>query len=143
MKKDELCLQNPDQLSGLKLSFFPFGREEISYIIDDPSLPEDTRSQWEHKINERMEDCGCHLAGVGFVISVVAYIIWIFLGPVQLPELSLAHLWYGLLTAAAGLFVGKIVGFSIARSKMIKTVQEIKNEWISYSDFPNSEFVKA
>jgi len=143
MKKEELCLQNPDQLSRLRLSFFPFGKGEISYIIEDPRLPEDTRSQWEQKINERMEDCGCHLAGVGFTVAVIAYIGWIFLGPVQLPELSLAQLWYGLLTAAAGLFVGKIVGFSIARSKMVKTIQEIQNEWISQSDLPDSEFVNA
>jgi hypothetical protein len=140
MKKDELCLQTPGQLNELRLSFFPFGRKDFSYIIDDPSVPEDTRSQWERKINERMEDCGCHMAGIGFTIAVIVYIFWIFLGPVQLPELSLAHLWYGLLAATVGLFLGKIVGYLSARAKMDKTMKDIRNEWISQSDFPDSEF---
>ena len=143
MKKEELCLQGPDQLNELRLSFFPFKRKEFLYIIDDPSLPEDVRSQWELKINERMQDCGCQMAGIGFTIAVIVYVFWIFLGPVQLPELSYAHLWYGLFTAAAGLFVGKIAGFLIARAKMIKTVQEIQKEWTSQSEFPDTEFVNA
>jgi hypothetical protein len=49
MKKDELCLQNPDQLNELKLNFFPFGNKEVSYVIDDKRLSPDTRSKWKKK----------------------------------------------------------------------------------------------
>jgi hypothetical protein len=59
------------------------------------------------KLNDRMEDCGCQMAGIGFTIAAISYLFWIFLGPVKLSELSLAHLWYSLLTAGVGLILGK------------------------------------
>jgi hypothetical protein len=143
MIKDELCIQDPYQLTELKLPFFPPGKKEIFYVIDDMRLPADTRSKWEKKINERIEDCGCQMAGVGFTVAAISYILWIFFGPVKLAELSLTHLWYGLLTAGLGLILGKIIGYMTARAKLNRTIQDIRDEWISQSDFQTSDFVNA
>jgi VIT1/CCC1 family predicted Fe2+/Mn2+ transporter len=102
-------------------------------VIDDAEVPEDKRSRWEKELNEKYEDCGCHQAGIGFILGAILYILWIAIGPVRLIDLSYAHLWYGLMTAVIGLAIGKISGFYLARKRFQQTSINIRQNWINTS----------
>ena len=139
MKHPELCLQNPEQLNALKLSFFPFLRKDVMLVIDDAGIPEDDRLHWEKDLNEKYEECGCHQAGIGFALGGILYIFWLIIGPVKLIDFSYGHLWYGILTAVIGLTIGKIIGFYLARKRFQQTITTVQQKWTSLSSKHSSK----
>jgi len=129
MKKIEHIIQNPEQLSDLKIWPLPFFRPEINLKIEADSIPEEQKMKWEKRLKERMEDCGCELAGMGFTFGAFSYVIWIFAGPIKLTELNLNNLWQGILAAIILLTIGKLFGLRRARKRLMKAVREIQDTW--------------
>ncbi len=134
MKKIEHIIQNPEQLSGLKIWPLPFFRPEINLKIESEAIPEEQKTKWEKRLKERMEDCGCELAGMGFTFGAFSYVIWIFAGPIKLAELNLNHIWQGIIAAIVLLTVGKLFGLRRAGRRLDKAVREIQDMWEELSN---------
>jgi hypothetical protein len=129
MKKIDHIIQNPDQLNKLKTWPFPFFRPEINLKIESDIISEEQKKKWEKRLKERMEDCGCELAGMGFTFGAFGYVIWIFAGPIKLVDLNLNHIWQGIIAAIALLTVGKLFGLRRARKRLDKAIREIWDMW--------------
>jgi len=140
MKKIEYIIQNPEQLTDLKIWPFPFFRPEINLKIESEAIPEEQKTTWEKRLKKRMEDCGCELAGMGFTFGAFSYVIWIFAGPTKLIDLNLNHIWQGILAALALLTVGKLIGLRRARRKLDKAVKEIESMWKLHLTQAQSQF---
>jgi hypothetical protein len=140
MKKIEHIIQNPEQLTDLKIWPLPFFRPEINLKIEADSIPEEQKKKWENRLKKRMEDCGCELAGMGFTFGAFSYVIWIFAGPTKLIDLNLNHIWQGILAALALLTVGKLIGLRRARRKLDKAVKEIESMWKLHLTQAQSQF---
>jgi len=129
MAKNNIQITEPYQLLNITIWPLPFFRPETTISIVSRDVPPDQKKAWEEQLAQRMEDCGCELAGMGFMIGVFAYLLWIGFGPVKLANLNWVHVWQGLLTTIIGLALGKMTGLFRARMRLSRLVGQIQETW--------------
>lgn len=129
MAKNHIQITEPHQLLNITIWPLPFFRPDTTISIVSRDVPPDQKKTWEEQLNLRLIDCGCELAGMGFMIGIVAYLLWIGFGPVKLANLNFVHLWQGLLTAIIGLTLGKMIGLFRARMRLSRLVGQIQETW--------------
>lgn len=129
MTKSSRVISHPQQLDELGVNLLPFSNSGNSVKLDIDNIPVQQREDWEKKINERVSECGCKWAGMGFLMGTTAYLFWIALGPVKLASLSLHHLGQGIFAALAALIMGKVLGRLKGQRLLKITIAEIQQKW--------------
>jgi len=134
MAENNILITEPQQLNDIRIWPLPFFRPDTTVRIVSRDVSPDQKNAWEKQLNQHVIDCGCELAGMGVIMGVVAYLLWIIFGPTKLAALNLTHLWQGLAVAIIGLSFGKIWGLIRARMRLSEVVQNIQERWNQDSD---------
>ena len=134
MADKNILINSYHQLKDIKIWPLPLFRPQTSIKIISRDIPPERQKTWEEQLNQRVTDCGCELAGMGFIAGVVVYLFWIIFGPVRLINLSLNHLWQGLIVAIIGVTIGKILGLLRAQMRLVEVVKNIQEEWQDDAD---------
>jgi hypothetical protein len=132
-------ISHPAQLRGLAV--FPGlrspGRARI--VIADDKVPEQTRRQWERRINRQYFACGCDASALGLIAGVALYLAWMALRPGGFAGTSWIDLGIGFAVVLATAFVGKLVGLARAQRRLNQAIAAIAREWPA-EPWPQGQF---
>jgi hypothetical protein len=128
MPRKPIVIDHPSQLD--QLSAWPWGRVRGTgkVNIQTSAVSEETRENWQDRLNRLQHACGCDKAALGMTLGVVGYLAWLGLDS-GFRNLSLNHLWYGLAAVVLTTGIGKLVGLYSASKKLEATIAEIKDGW--------------
>ena len=98
-------------------------RRRLRVTLDLPFLPEVQRQHFETTLRGAVTDCGCK---VGAVLLVGASLIFLIRIVVRWPHIGLADAGIGFIIAFLAAFIGKALGLTLARFRLMRAAQHIK-----------------
>lgn len=132
-------ISHPDELAGLTV--LPWkrvpNRGQIS--IEDQSVGEETRKQWEARLNRLYFACGCPQGATGTLIALGMFVAVML---TIRPDIgAIGILATGGATTIVGGSLGKIVGLRSAERRLQVEIRDIREEWKRPSDRREEEFL--
>lgn len=122
-------IQEPSQLEGLRVRRLWSWRAPARVAIDAAAAPIERAREWERSLSRLQGACGCEQGGVGLILGLAGYLLFLLLRPGGWGDPGSAELWAGAATLALSSTAGKVIGLRLAQRELQRTAREIRAQW--------------
>lgn len=92
-------------------------------------MPAERARAWERRLSRLQGACGCEEGGIGLLVGVAGYLLYLTLRPGGWSPLDNFDLWAGLAVLFIGTSAGKLLGLRIAQRELQNAAWEIRAQW--------------
>ena len=81
---------------------------------------------WESRLTHHFNDCGCKIGAIVLLTAIGLYLLYIIMGLNDPFSLLWKLLIHGLMVFLVGLITGKIIGATIVRYRLKRTIDDLQ-----------------
>lgn len=124
-------IQDPSQLAGLSVRRLMSWRAPARISIEAAGAPLLRVHEWERRLSRLQGACGCEQGGVGLILGLAGFVLFLLLRPGGWGEPGSAELWAGVAVLSITSTVGKLIGLRHAQRELQRAAREIRAQWVT------------
>jgi hypothetical protein len=121
-------IREPSQLGGLVVRSILSFRTPPRISIDAADVPSMRVHAWEERLSQLQGACGCEQGGVGLLIGVTGFLLYLLLRPGAFA-FETVDFWTGITVLFISSTAGKVIGLRIAQRELQKAVRAVRDQW--------------
>lgn len=124
-------IRDPSQLAGLNVRRMLSWRSPRRIMIEAAGTPLERVHEWERRLSRLQGACGCEQGGVGLILGLAGYLLFLLLRPGGWGDPGRVELWVGVAVLSVTSTAGKVVGLRLAQRELQRTAREIRAQWVT------------
>jgi len=124
-------IRHPSQLSGLAVRHLFSWRAPGPIAIEASGTASERVRAWEQRLARLQGACGCQQGGLGLLVGLAGYLLYLVLRPGGWGDPGSLELWIGIAVLCITSTVGKVIGLRVAQRELRRAAREIRAQWLA------------